>query len=122
MGLLRIERRSAGLEIGHDHIGNDGTGLGKVEADQCRIHDGLFEILAPAQKFCIDGADLVECLAQPAKVAEPLGNLVAGGVWYIFSVGTPARLTDHQISLRAVPRTVATMTVRPTAPLVGLGQ
>ena len=73
------------------------------------------------QKFCIDGADLVERIAQPAKVAEPFGNLFAGGIWYIFSVRTPARPTDHQISLRAVSRTIATMTVWPAASLVGLG-
>jgi hypothetical protein len=27
IGLLRIQRWSAGSEIGHDHIGDDGTGF-----------------------------------------------------------------------------------------------
>jgi hypothetical protein len=122
IGRLRIERWSAGGEIGQDHIGDDGTRFGKVEAGQCRIHCYLFEILASSQEFCVDRADLVQYIPQLAKVAEPFGDLFASGVWYIFSVGTSARLTDHQISLRAMARTVATMAVRPTAPLVGFGQ
>jgi len=74
------------------------------------------------QKFCIDGADLVECIAQPAKVAEPFGDLFAGGIWYIFSVRSAAGLTDHQIPLGAMSWTIATVTGWSTASLVGLGQ
>jgi hypothetical protein len=50
---LRIERWSSGGEIGHDHIGDDGSRFGKVEADECRVHGDLFEILASSQEFGI---------------------------------------------------------------------
>jgi hypothetical protein len=60
IGLLRVEGWSAGGEIGHHHIGDDGARLGQVEGNQGWIHGGLFELLASAQEFGIDGADLVE--------------------------------------------------------------
>ena len=82
----------------------------------------LPEILASTQEFGVDRADLVECFAQPVKVVDQFGDLFAGGIRHIISARAAARLTDHQISLRPVPRSVATVAVRPAASLVGLGQ
>ena len=62
-GPLRIGRRGASSEIGHNHVGENGARLGEIEGGECRIHRDLPEILAPAQKFGIDRTDLVESFA-----------------------------------------------------------
>jgi hypothetical protein len=70
IGPLWIGWWGAGGEIGHNHIGENGAHLGEVEGDEGRVHLDLPEILAPSQEFCIDRADLVECVAQPVKIAD----------------------------------------------------
>jgi hypothetical protein len=62
-GPLRIGRRGASSEIGHNHVGENGARLCEIEGGECRIHRDLPEILAPAQKFGIDRTDLVESFA-----------------------------------------------------------
>ena len=122
IGPLRIGRRGASREIGHNHVGEDGPRFGEVEGDEGRVHGGLPEILAPAQEFCIDRANLVERLSQPVEVANQMGNVLASGIRDVISAGPPARLTDDEISLRTVSRSARAVAVRPTAALVGPGQ
>jgi hypothetical protein len=62
-GPLRIGRRGASSEIGHNHVGENGTRLGEIESGEGGVHHDLAEILAPAQKFGVDRTDLVESFA-----------------------------------------------------------
>ena len=79
IGPLRIGRRGRG-EIRHDHVGEDGARLGEVESDESRVHRGLSKLLASAQEFRVDRADLVERLAQPVEVVDQLRGLRIGVV------------------------------------------
>jgi hypothetical protein len=120
-GPLRIGRRGASSEIGHNHVGENGARLGEIEGSERRVHRDLPEILAPTQKFGVDRADLVESFAQPVEVVDQLDDLLADGVRYIISARSSARLTDHKISLRPVSRSIDAVAVWPATALVGLG-
>jgi hypothetical protein len=120
-GSLRVGRRGATSKIGFDHVGEDDARLGDVEACEGRIH--LVETLATAQKLGVDRTDLVEHLLQLAKIAKKLGNLIVARIRHVAKSWSLAGSADcGQISLRAVPRSVDAMAVRPTAALVGLDQ
>ena len=62
-GPLRIGRRGASSEIGHNHVGEDGARLVEIERSEGRVHRDLPKILALAQKLGIDRTDLVESFA-----------------------------------------------------------
>jgi hypothetical protein len=79
IGPLQIERRGAGSKIRHDHVGEDGARLGKVESDECRVHGDLSKILASSQEFRIDRTNLVERFPQLAEVGDQLRDLQMGG-------------------------------------------
>ena len=120
-GSLRVGRRGTTSKIGFDHVGEDDARLGDVEACDGRIH--LVEPLATAQKLGVDRTDLVEHLLQLAKIAKKLGNLSVARIRHVAKPWSLAGSPDcGQVSLRAVPRSVDAMAVRPTAALVGLDQ
>jgi hypothetical protein len=76
------------------------------------------------QEFCVDRTNLVERFAQRAKIANQIGDLLANVVWHIVSAlpATGAGLTDGQISLGSMSRSVDAVAVRPTAPFVRFDQ
>lgn len=121
LGPLRVERRGATSKIGFDHVGEDDARLGDVEGSDGRVH--LVETLAAAQKFGVDRTDLVEHLAQFAKVGEELADFGVGCIRHVADAWALAGLTDRgKISLGAVTRPVDTVAVGPPATLVGLDQ
>ena len=121
IGSLWVGRRGAPSKVRFDHVGDDGARLGEVEGGDGRIH--LVETLATAQKLGVDRTDLVEHLLQLAKIAKKLGNLIVARIRHVAKSWSLAGSADcGQISLRAVPRSVDAMAIRPTAALVGLDQ
>jgi hypothetical protein len=107
--------------MGHNHVGENGPRRSEIEGSEGRVHRDLPKIVAPAQKFGVDRADVVERFAQPVEVVDQMDNLLADGVRHIISARPPARLTDDKISLRSVSRPVGAVAVWPAAALVGLG-
>ena len=55
------------------------------------------------------------------EVVDQMNNLLADGVRHIISARSSARLTDHKIPLRSVPRSVGAVAIWPATALVGLG-
>src|SRR5208282_6863420 len=107
-----------GSKIRHDHVGEDGASLGKIEGDECRVHSDLSKILAASEKFRVDCTNLVEHFAQLAEVVDVLGDLWMDCVWYVVPSQPPTSLTDGQISLRPVSRSIDAVAVRPAASFV----
>ena len=92
-----------------------------LEGSDGRVH--LVETLAAAQKFGIDRADLVEHLAQFAEVGEELADFGVGCIRHVADPRALAGSTDcGKISLGAVPGSIGTVAVGPSAALVGLDQ
>ena len=122
IGSLRVgRRRGATGKIGFDHVGEDGARLGEVEGSDGRVH--LVEALAPAQKFGIDRADLVERLLQLAEVGKELGDLDMGCIRHIADPRALAGSSDcGEISLGAVTGSVGAVAIGPAATFVGLHQ
>jgi hypothetical protein len=122
IGVLRIDPQGAIGEKGCNHIRDDRARFGKVEIGERWVHRDLLQVLASAQEFCIDRANLVEHLADPAKILDQVRDLKIRIVGYVVPSQSPTRLADAEIPLGPMSWSVHTMTIWPTAALVCLDQ
>src|SRR5215470_2625115 len=97
VSLWQSRHYRAGSKKGFDHVGENGTCLGKVECRDGWIHS--IEFLAAAQELGVDRTDLVERLAHIAVVVEVLGDFDECVVRHVVYLRTSVGRADRQVAL-----------------------